>query len=223
MVATPIGNLEDITYRAVNTLKEADLIIVEDKRRTAILLNRYGIGKKKMLPIAERIPVKRLEMIMEEIKKNDLTALVSDAGMPVVSDPGRMIVKRCWEEGIVVDVVPGPSAVVSAVAVSGFPGSRFHFLGFLPRGKKRRRMLKENLKGHETTVFFESPNRILQTLEDIMDIAGDVEIFIAREMTKIHQEFFRGKVSEAIEHFRGKEEIKGEITVVIGRSDEGEE
>ncbi len=220
VVATPIGNLEDITFRAIKTLKDAELLIVEDKRRTAILLNKYDIGKKKMIPIAERSPRKKIDRIMEMIKQVDISCLLSDAGMPVVSDPGRAIVERCWEEGIEVDVVPGPSAVISAIAASGFQGSKFSFLGFLPRGKKRRRLLKDKLLwSEETVVFFESPNRLLETLRDILDIVGDIEVFIAREMTKIHQEFFKGKISEAMEHY--SEGVKGEITVVIEKKGKG--
>ncbi len=214
VIGTPIGNLEDITYRAVRILKEVNFLIVEDKRRTVILLNKYDIGNKKMISINERISDKKLKKVVDEIKKNEKSALVSDAGMPIISDPGRVIVDKCWEEGIEVDVVPGPSAVVSAVAVSGFSGSKFCFLGFLPKGKKRRRILKEKLKSKETVVFFESPHRLKDTLKDILNTIGDLELFIAREMTKLHQEFFRGRVSEALEKF--KEEIKGEITIVIG-------
>ncbi len=218
MIATPIGNLRDITLRALDILKDADFLIVEDKRRTAIVLNEYDLGKKKMESISERIPQRKLKRIISEIKRSRISALVSDAGTPIISDPGRAIVDMCWTEGIEIDIAPGPSAVVSAIAVSGFPGSRFTFLGFLPRGKKRRRVLREMASRKETLVFFESPNRLIETLEDIKEILGNREIFIARELTKIHQELFRGKVSDAIEHFNG--EVLGEITVVVsGKED----
>ncbi|MCD6449780.1 MAG: 16S rRNA (cytidine(1402)-2'-O)-methyltransferase [Thermotogaceae bacterium] len=220
LVATPIGNLEDVTLRAIKVLRSADLLIVEDKRRTVILLNKYNIGKKKMVSIAERSPEKKIDKIMEMIIQTEISCLLSDAGMPVISDPGRVIVERCWKEGVEIDVVPGPSAVISAIAASGFQGSKFSFLGFLPRGKKRRRLLKDKLLwSEETIVFFESPNRLLETLRDILDIVGDIEIFVAREMTKIHQEFFKGKVSEVMEHY--SEGVKGEITVVIEKKREG--
>ncbi len=196
----------------MDVLKEAELLVVEDKRRTAILLNSYGIGKKRMLSIAERSSRKKIEKVVGEIKKVKVSALLSDAGTPVVSDPGRAVVEMCWEEGIEVDVVPGPSAVVAAIAASGFPASKFVFLGFLPKGRRRRRTLKDIREG-QTIVFFESPHRFVETLREILEICGDVDIFVAREMTKIHQEFFRGKVSEAVEHFKG--EVKGEITVVM--------
>ena len=204
--------MKDITLRALDVLKEAELLIVEDKRRTAILLNSYGIGKKRMLSIAERSSRKKIERVVGEIKKVEVSALLSDAGTPVVSDPGRAVVEMCWEEGIEVDVVPGPSAVVAAIAASGFPASKFVFLGFLPKGRRRRRTLKD-IKEGQTVVFFESPYRFGETLKEILEICGDIDIFVAREMTKVHQEFFRGKVSEAVEHFKG--EVKGEITVVM--------
>ncbi len=216
IVATPIGNLSDITFRAVKVLKEANFLIVEDKRRTSILLNHYKIGKKEMVAIAERSSASKIEKIVDRIKRADVAALLSDAGTPVVSDPGRAVVQRCWEEGIDVDVVPGPSAVISALSASGFPASKFIFLGFLPKGRRRRRLLKD-VKGSFTVVFFESPYRFIDTLREILDIWGDVEIFVAREMTKIHQELFRGKVSEAVEHFNG--EVKGEITVVLRKGE----
>ncbi len=204
--------MRDITLRALDVLKEAELLVVEDKRRTAILLNSYGIGKKRMLSIAERSSRKKIEKVVGEIKKVEVSALLSDAGTPVVSDPGRAVVEMCWKEGIEVDVVPGPSAVVAAIAASGFPASKFVFLGFLPKGRRRRRTLKDIREG-QTVVFFESPHRFVETLKEILEICGDVDIFVAREMTKMHQEFFRGKVSEAVEHFKG--EVKGEITVVM--------
>ncbi len=216
IVATPIGNLSDITFRAVEVLKESDFLIVEDKRRTSILLNHYGVGKKEMVAIAERSPSSKIERIVERIKGSKVAALLSDAGTPVVSDPGRAVVQRCWEEGIEIDVVPGPSAVISALSASGFPASKFIFLGFLPKGRRRRRLLKD-VKGNFTVVFFESPYRFSDTLREILDIWGDAEIFVAREMTKIHQELFRGKVSEAVEHFKG--EVKGEITVVLRKGE----
>ncbi len=216
IVATPIGNLSDITFRAVEILKESQLLVVEDKRRTSILLNHYGIGRKEMVAIAERSPRSKIEKIVDRLKMVNIAALLSDAGTPVVSDPGRIVVERCWQEGIEVDVVPGPSAVVAALAVSGFPASRFSFLGFLPKGRRRRRTLKDVRSG-QTVVFFESPHRFVETLKEILDIWGDVYIFVAREMTKLHQEFFRGKVSEAIEHFKG--EVKGEITVVVRKEE----
>ncbi len=169
VVATPIGNLSDMTFRAVEVLKKVDFLIVEDKRRTSILLNHYGIGKKEMIAIAERSPSSKIDKIIERVKKSNTAALLSDAGTPVVSDPGRAVVQKCWEEGIEVDVIPGPSAVISALSASGFPASKFIFLGFLPKGRRRRRILKD-VRGNFTVVFFESPHRFPDTLREILDI-----------------------------------------------------
>ncbi len=198
-------------------LREAELLIVEDKRRTAILLNKFEIGRKDMIPIAENISEKKVDWIIEKIKNVNIACLVSDSGMPVISDPGYAIVKRCWEEGIELDVVPGPTAHTAALAVSGFPANKYVFLGFLPKKSKRRKLLKSLCSASEidTIAFYESPYRFLETLQDILDIFGNVEIFVGREMTKIHQEFFKGRVKEAVEHFKGG--VKGEITVILRR------
>ena len=221
IVGTPIGNLEDITIRAIKVLREVDFLLSEDKRRTYILLNRYGIRKKDMISFNEKNARKKIPMVIKKLRGGKTGALVSNAGMPVISDPGCDLVDACWKEGIEVDVVPGPSALISAVAVSGFPGSKFIFEGFLPRGKRRRRLLRTLRDEKRVMVFFESPERLLDTLKDIMDIMGNREVFIAREMTKKFQEFFRGTVEEAIKHFQ-----KGaleEITIVLSGKVESEE
>jgi len=212
-VGTPIGNLEDITIRALKTLRNVDLILAEDTRRTVILLNKYRI-KKPLLSFNEKNSKRRIKEVLPLLKEGKTVALVSDAGMPVISDPGHNLIEECWKNGVEVDVVPGASALTSAVAVSGFPGSKFIFEGFLPRGKNRRRLLRTLKEERRPVVFFESPERLISTLKDILEILGDREIFIAREMTKMHQEFFRGKVSEAIKHFEKKKTL-GEITVIL--------
>ncbi|HDG61716.1 MAG: 16S rRNA (cytidine(1402)-2'-O)-methyltransferase [Thermotoga sp. 4484_232] len=221
IVGTPIGNLEDITIRAIKVLREVDFLLSEDKRRTYILLNRYGIRKKDMISFNEKNARKKIPMVIKKLRGGKTGALVSNAGMPVISDPGCDLVDACWKEGIEVDVVPGPSALISAVAVSGFPGSKFIFEGFLPRGKRRRRLLRTLRDEKRVMVFFESPERLLDTLKDIMDIMGNREVFIAREMTKKFQEFFRGTVEEAIKHFQ--KGALGEITIVLSGKVESEE
>ncbi|MCD6267618.1 MAG: 16S rRNA (cytidine(1402)-2'-O)-methyltransferase [Thermotogaceae bacterium] len=221
IVGTPIGNLEDITIRAIKVLREVDFLLSEDKRRTYILLNRYGIRKKDMISFNEKNARKKIPMVIKKLRGGKTGALVSNAGMPVISDPGCDLVDACWKEGIEVDVVPGPSALISAVAVSGFPGSKFIFEGFLPRGKRRRRLLRTLRDEKKVMVFFESPERLLDTLKDIMDIMGNREVFIAREMTKKFQEFFRGTVEEAIKHFQ--KGALGEITIVLSGKVESEE
>lgn len=221
IVGTPIGNLEDITIRAIKVLREVDFLLSEDKRRTYILLNRYGIRKKDMISFNEKNARKKIPMVIKKLRGGKTGALVSNAGMPVISDPGCDLVDACWKEGIEVDVVPGPSALISAVAISGFPGSKFIFEGFLPRGKRRRRLLRTLRDEKRVMVFFESPERLLDTLKDIMDIMGNREVFIAREMTKKFQEFFRGTVEEAIKHFQ--KGALGEITIVLSGKVESEE
>jgi len=221
IVGTPIGNLEDITIRAIKVLREVDFLLSEDKRRTYILLNRYGIRKKDMISFNEKNARKKIPMVIKKLRGGKTGALVSNAGMPVISDPGCDLVDACWKEGIEVDVVPGPSALISAVAVSGFPGSKFIFEGFLPRGKRRKRLLRTLRDEKRVMVFFESPERLLDTLKDIMDIMGNREVFIAREMTKKFQEFFRGTVEEAIKHFQ--KGALGEITIVLSGKVESEE
>ncbi len=217
IVGTPIGNLEDITFRALKILEKADLIFTEDKRVTLKLINHYNLGKKELFTFNEANASKLIEKAITLIKSHEVTALVSDAGMPVISDPGSSLIEECWKEDIEIDIAPGPSAVTTALALSGFVASRFIFLGFLPRDKKLRRLLRElNEKEIKSTiVFFESPNRIIKTLKEIKDHLGNVDLFVGREMTKLHQELFRGNVEEALTFFESKEIVKGELTVVI--------
>ena len=214
-VGTPIGNLDDITIRAIETLKKVDLILAEDKRRTTVLLNRYGI-RKDMISFNSKNWRRRVRFVIEEIRSGKDVALVTDSGMPGVSDPGRELAEVCWKENIEMDVIPGPSALTSVVAISGLVHSSFLFLGFIPRGKRRRRLLKKIKNLDCPVIFFESPMRIVETFHDALNILGDVDVFVAREMTKIHQEFLRGKISEILEKLEKREKIVGELTVVMG-------
>jgi len=215
LVATPIGNLEDITIRALKTLEEADLILAEDKRVTLKLINHFNLGKKELYTFNEVNSKRNLPEVLTLIRNYNSIVLVSDAGMPVLSDPGYNLVNACWEEGIEMEVIPGPSAITTVLAISGFPASKFLFLGFLPRDKKLRRLLKEIKDFKYPVVFFESPHRIKKTLNEILESFGDIELFVGREMTKVHQEFFKGIVSEGITFFESKNQVKGELTVVI--------
>ncbi|MDK2885554.1 MAG: rRNA (cytidine1402-2-O)-methyltransferase [Thermosipho sp. (in: thermotogales)] len=218
LIGTPIGNIEDISLRALKVLKEVDLILSEDTRRTLKLLNYYSISKP-IDSFNEHSSMKKKEKILERLKNGEKIAYVSDAGMPVISDPGTDLVNMCHENDIEVDIIPGPSAVLTALAASGYYGNRFLFLGFMPRDKKRRRLLRKIKEGIELTdifIFFESPERLIKTLKDILNIVGDIEIFVARELTKKFQEFFKGFVSEAIEYFENG--VKGEITVILNTS-----
>jgi len=216
-VGTPIGNLKDITQRALEVIKSADAILAEDKRVTIKLLNLLNLGRKELWTLNEHNVLRQIPRILRELRKGKMVALVSDAGMPVISDPGHQLVAACWREAIPVQVIPGPSAVTAALAASGFSGSRFVFEGFMPRGRSRRKLLRSLKDERRTIVFYESPQRIKETLKDVLEIMGNREIFVAREMTKLHEEYIRGRVSEVLQ--RLGDEVKGEITVVI--SNEG--
>lgn len=217
IVGTPIGNLKDITQRALEVIKSADAILAEDKRVTIKLLNLLNLGRKELWTLNEHNVLRQIPRVLRELRKGKKVALVSDAGMPVISDPGHQLVAACWREAIPVQVIPGPSAVTAALAASGFSGSRFVFEGFMPRGRSRRKLLRSLKDERRTIVFYESPQRIKETLKDVLEIMGNREIFVAREMTKLHEEHIRGRVSEVLQ--RLGDEVKGEITVVI--SNEG--
>jgi len=216
IVGTPIGNLKDITFRAIETLKEADFILAEDTRRTLKLLNFYEIPNKELISFNSHNILRKIPIVIERLKKGQACALVTDSGMPIISDPGYELIKECWHEGIEIDVVPGPSALTAAVALSGLVSSNFIFLGFMPRGKNRRRLLKKIVDSDFPIVFFESPYRIVETLEDVLNILGNREAFIGRELTKLHQELIKSSVRELLEELKSREKILGEITVVIG-------
>lgn len=212
IVGTPIGNMLDMTIRAIKALREADVILAEDTRRTLKLLKFYRIENKQLLSYGVHNQTKSIPMILKLLSEGKKLCLVTDSGMPAVADPGGYLVDACWRKGIELDVMPGPSALTSAMALCGFDTSRVMFVGFLPRGKKRRKLLRE-LKGKKLVfIFFETAIRIQATLKDILEILGDCEIFIAREMTKMFQQLYRGKVSEALELFK---DVKGEITVAL--------
>lgn len=211
LVATPIGNLEDITLRALRVLREVGLIAAEDTRTTRRLLQRYEIDT----PITSYHEHNRRAMLphlLEALAEKDV-ALVSDAGTPGISDPGCDLVEACWDAGIQVVPVPGPSAVTTALATAGVNADRFLFAGFAPRKRGARRALLESLEAERRPlVMFEAPHRLLDTLTDINEIFGDRRIVVCRELTKLHEEVFRGTASEAIDHFR---EPRGEFTLVI--------
>lgn len=210
VVATPIGNLSDISQRAIETLKNADVILCEDTRRTLKLLSHLEISKK-LISFNDNNSNQKIPQIIEKMKDDVEYALVSDAGMPVISDPGMKLVDACYQNEIAVDVIPGPSAAVCAVAASGLNASHFVFLGFLPRGSKLRKLLRQMMEFEITIVFFESPYRIKETLNEICAISSTSRIFVAREMTKINQTFYRGNPCELSE----KVNPIGEITVVV--------
>ena len=215
LVATPIGNLEDITLRALRVLKEADLIACEDTRHTAKLLVHYGINtpRKSCHEFNEESRVSELIRLLCEGKN---IALVSDAGTPLISDPGYKIVSACRKEGIAVIPVPGASAAVAALAASGLPSDGFFFAGFLPsRGAARRRRLEEIAGIPATLILYEAPHRLLDSLKDTAAVLGSRRAALAREITKIHEEFLCGTLDEILDTLRARPEIRGEITLVI--------
>ena len=214
LVGTPIGNLGDLTERARDTLAAVDLVAAEDTRRTGKLLAHLGI-RARMVSLFEGNERERTERLLEELRGGARVALVSDAGMPSVSDPGFRLVRACAAEGIEVRVVPGPSAVTAALAVSGLPTDRWVFEGFLPRRTaERRARLLELERDPRTLVLFESPKRLEATLRDVLEELGDREVAVARELTKLHEEVVRGRVSAVLEAFGGSEP-RGEVVVVL--------
>jgi 16S rRNA (cytidine1402-2'-O)-methyltransferase len=214
IVSTPIGNLEDITLRALRVLKEVDLIAAEDTRRTRKLLSHYGIHKP-LLSYHEHNRRMREESLLEELRKGTKVALVTDAGTPGISDPGEDLVKRAVQESIPLVPIPGPSALVAALSVSGLPTESFLFYGFLPSKPSARQKFLLSLKDRpETLIIYESPKRLRSFLEDAFRIMGERQVMVAREMTKVYEEVYRGTVSEVLKEL-GEEEIKGEVSIVM--------
>lgn len=215
LVGTPIGNLEDMTLRAIRILKEVDLIACEDTRRTQQLLSHYGI-KTRTISYHEHNELTRAPELIIEMEEGSRVALVSDAGMPVISDPGFRLVSLAIRHNIPVVPVPGASAFVAALAAAGLPVDMFRFLGFLPSKKLARRKVLEEMRGsRKTLVFYEAPHRVLDMLQDAKEILGDLPVVVAREVTKLHEEFLRGSVSEVLVRLK-KKPVKGEITVLVG-------
>lgn len=214
IVSTPIGNLEDITLRAQRILKEADLVAAEDTRRARILMNAYGISTR-VTSFHSYNMVKSASKIIKVLQKGDDVALISDSGTPGISDPGTVLVKECIEKDIPLTTVPGPSAFVSALVLSGKPTNKFIFEGFLSNKSSRRRKQLDLLKDEKRTVIvYESPHRIIRFLEDFIDIVGDKEIVLAREITKKFEEVRREKAGLQLEHF-SKVKPRGEFIVVF--------
>ena len=214
VVPTPSGNLEDITLRALRTLKEADFILCEDTRTTKNLLRLFGIDKPCYAYHIHN-EHQQLQNIIRQIQQAEQVALTSDAGTPCISDPGYLLVRECIRVGIEVECLPGATALIPALVNSGLPADSFKFYGFIPHKKGKETCLKAMAAAQETSIFYESPYRLLKTLEMMQPIFGeDRRIAIARELTKIHEENFRGTITEAIAHFSSKE-IKGEIVVIV--------
>jgi len=222
LVGTPIGNLEDITLRAIRVLKQAVLIACEDTRQTQKLLNHYGIDTRT-ISYHEHNEASRAAELVENLAQGGRIAVVSDAGMPGVSDPGFRLVSLAVERGVPVFPVPGPAAFLAALVASGLPTDSFCFRGFLPaKSGARRQELEKILASEETHIYYEAPHRIKETLADIVAVLGpERPAVVARELTKIHEEFLRGTAGEVAQALGARGEIKGEITLLIGRAAEG--
>ena len=217
IVATPIGNLEDITLRAIRILKEADLIAAEDTRHTLKLLNHLEI-KKPLISYYKENEIIKSEVLIEKLLEGKNIALVSDAGTPAISDPGAVVVKRAIEEKIEVVPIPGACALINALITSGINTQEFSFLGFLPVNKKEKREKLNNLKEEKRTlIFYESPHKLIDTLNIMLEEFGERNIVLARELTKIHEEYIRGKLSSVIQNMQ---EPRGEFVVVVEGSNE---
>jgi 16S rRNA (cytidine1402-2'-O)-methyltransferase len=221
LVATPIGNLEDITLRALRILKEVDLIACEDTRQTQKLLNHYGI-EKRTVSYHEHNEMTRAAELIVDVERGASIALVTDAGMPGISDPGFRLITLAIRHHVPVVPVPGATAFLAALVASGLPTDSFRFSGFLPPKRGKRREVLENIMGSpRTQVFYEAPHRLLETMEDIVQVLGlNRQVVIAREVTKLHEEFLRGRAGELLERLRERGEIKGEITLLIGKSED---
>jgi 16S rRNA (cytidine1402-2'-O)-methyltransferase len=215
VVGTPIGNLEDITFRALRTLKEADLIACEDTRRTQLLLKHYAI-RTPMVSYHEHNEMTRAPELVMQLEEGSHVALVSDAGVPGISDPGFRLVHLAVRHGIPVIPVPGVTAFVAALSAAGLPVDEFHFVGFLPAKRGARQKALEALKERPgTLIFYEAPHRVLEMLKDAASILGDRPAVVAREVTKVYEEFLRGSLSEVVTSLKSKS-VKGELTVLVG-------
>lgn len=222
--ATPIGNLEDITIRVLNTLKEVDLIAAEDTRHTLKLLNHYEINKP-LTSYHEHNKDKKGCELLDKLINGQNIALVSDAGMPGISDPGEDIIRLCIENEIEVEVLPGASAIITALVASGLSTEKFSFEGFLDRNKKKRRERLREIKGdNRTLIFYESPHRLLDTLKDMQEILNDRCMAAARELTKKYEEIVRGNISDIIKYFKAKSP-RGEFVLIVegGTKEEGDD
>lgn len=217
IVATPIGNLEDMTFRAVRTLKEVDLIAAEDTRHSRKLLNHYGIATR-MTPYHDHNEQLKTDYLLENLLAGQNIAIITDAGTPCIADPGYRIAKAAAEKGIRTVPIPGASAIVAALSASGLPSDRFAFEGFLPPKQGKRKSRLDTLKNEDKVIiFYEAPHRLAATLSDMAEILGNRETVVARELTKIHEEFRNGTLQELADFYR-EQQVKGELVILIAPS-----
>jgi 16S rRNA (cytidine1402-2'-O)-methyltransferase len=223
LVATPIGNLEDITLRAVRVLKEVDVIACEDTRQTQKLLNHYGIATRTT-SYHEHNEITKSAELVKEMQEGASVALVTDAGMPGISDPGFRLITLAIRHHLPIVPIPGASAFLVALAASGLPTDSFRFSGFLPAKRGERLAALEAIRtSPRTQVFYEAPHRIVEALSDVVEVMGEARhVVVAREVTKLHEEFLRGRAGEVLETLKARDGVKGEITLLIGKADEAE-
>lgn len=233
IVSTPIGNLQDISFRAIRILSEVEIIVCEDTRRTGNLLRslsdlKLGTGieiRPRLISYYEQNEIQRIPQIIDLLKNGSQIALVSDSGTPTISDPGFKLVRECSKQNIKVETVPGSSSVISSLVVSGLPTDKFLFIGFLPKKQGHRKKLLENIQKSQdiiksTVILFEAPHRLIGMLEELKEVFGDIEIVICRELTKIHEEIRREKISESLMHFE-KTNPKGEFVILFNQAVSG--
>jgi 16S rRNA (cytidine1402-2'-O)-methyltransferase len=218
VVGTPIGNLEDITHRAVSTLKSVDIILAEDTRNSKKLLNAHKI-ETKMISYHEHSSEKEIEKIIDLLLKGKDLALISDAGTPTISDPGYGLIRNCIKHDIIIVPIPGVSAITAAMSVSGLPSDSFTFIGFLPQKKGRLKKIEQLNNIENTVILFESPYRLEKTLNQLLENLGNRPVVVGRELTKGYEEVIRGNLSEVIKYF-SKSKVKGEIVIMIGKDDD---
>lgn len=223
LVPTPIGNIEDITIRALRVLGEVDLVACEDTRRTGKLLERLQI-KKPLLSYHEHNESRRAQVLVERAQAGDSIAVVTDAGTPGIADPGYRVVQAAIAAGVPIMALPGPNAAIAALSVAGLPAHEFTFKGFLPRSRERRRKALRLLRSAvRTTVFYETPHRIAQALEDIRELLGDRQLVAVRELTKAFEEVLRGTAASLLEALQSRDGVRGEFVLLVGPAEDGEE
>ena len=218
VIGTPIGNLEDITLRAISTLKNVDIILAEDTRNSKKILNAHNIDTK-MMSYHDHSSEKEIKKIVDFLLDGKQLALISDAGTPTISDPGYRLIRDCIRNEIGIVPIPGVSSITAAISVSGLPSDSFTFVGFLPQKKGRLKKIKELQKLDNTIILFESPFRLEKTLNQLLEHLGDRAVVVGRELTKLYEEVIRGNLSDIIMHF-SKSKVKGEIVIMIGKDDD---
>lgn len=218
VTATPIGNLEDVTLRALRVLKEADYVLCEDTRRTGILLSHFEIKGKKLVSLQEHNEERKIPFVLKDLADGKNIVLVTDSGTPAISDPGFKLIRECIRNSILVIPIPGPNAALSALIASGFATDSFVFYGFVPKKEKARKEFFERIKENgKTAIIYESPYRLVKALEAMKDIMPERKVCVCREMTKKFEEFVRGNADEVYNMLKGKE-VKGEITIVLDKA-----